>query len=190
MVKMGVMGGSGHVNNTDYRDGILVGNWYENAENRAKAATGEHILGLGAPFRGEPTTAASQQSEGRTGAELAASYARTDLTRVGKCVPAAQKFSHSDPHEPPAEYFATVNQLAHGEKCLDEPPVQQYLWSGRTKNNALVPVSTLEESSTQLGDAKRNQWRQETADDMYTTTTQVGCRLKTADGMLCLLPEN
>lgn len=53
--------------------------------------------------------------QGRTGGELAASYNRTDLTRVGKCVPAALKFSHSDPFEQPVEYFATVNQLAYGE---------------------------------------------------------------------------
>lgn len=42
---------------------MLVGNWYENAENHATGATTQRLLGLGAPFRGEATTAASQQSE-------------------------------------------------------------------------------------------------------------------------------
>lgn len=54
--------------------------------------------------------------QGRTGAELTASYARTDLTRVGKCVPAPLKFTHGDPHEPRVQCFATVNQLAFGEQ--------------------------------------------------------------------------
>jgi hypothetical protein len=74
----------------------------------------------------ESTTFANLRSaaslQGRTGGELAASYARTDLTRVGKCVPASLKFTHGDPHEPPVQCYATVNQLAFGEQQLLQRP--------------------------------------------------------------------
>jgi hypothetical protein len=42
------------------RHGVLVGNWYENAENRAQAGDGQHLLGFAAPFQGVATTAAAQ----------------------------------------------------------------------------------------------------------------------------------
>jgi hypothetical protein len=63
-----------------------------------------------------------------------------------------------------------------GEKCLGEPPVQQYLWSGKTKLNAFVPISTPEgsnSSSTLLGDTKRSQWAHVADDNMYATSAQV-----------------
>lgn len=90
--------------------------------------------------------------QGRTGGELAASYARTDLTRVGKCVPAAQKFSHSDPHEPPPEYFATVSQLAHG-KMLGSPRLQHLNSHCRRGGRAQHNPSAVERGShvTRLG---------------------------------------
>eukprot|EP00775_Hariotina_reticulata_P004735 gene4735-4985_t len=149
---MGVLGGSGHTNIADYRHGVLVGNWYENAEHRAQSGDGHHLLGFGAPFEGVATTAVAQHiqaglsllaayQQGKTGADLAASYCRTDLTRVGKCVPAALKFHHGDPQEPPMECFATINQLTYGEKVLGEPPVQQYLWSAKTELNANEQVA-------------------------------------------------
>ncbi|WIA19189.1 hypothetical protein OEZ85_003834 [Tetradesmus obliquus] len=173
---MGVMGHSGHKNIADYRGGVLIGNFYEETQHMLTSSQGEQLLGLGARFQGEATTAATQKPEGRTGAELASSYARTDLTRVGKCVPPSLKFTHGDPHEQPVQCFATVNQLAFGEKCLGEPPVQQYLWSGKTRLNAAVPISTPEggsSSSTLLGDTKRSQWAQVADSNMYTTSAQV-----------------
>jgi hypothetical protein len=66
--------------------------------------------------------------------------------------------------------------VSAGEKCLGEPPVQQYLWSGKTKLNAFVPISTPEgsnSSSTLLGDTKRSQWAQVADDNMYATSAQV-----------------
>ncbi|KAF6254204.1 flagellar associated protein [Scenedesmus sp. NREL 46B-D3] len=174
---MGVMGHSGHKNIANYRGGVLIGNFYEEAEHRLTTSQGQQLLGLGAPFVGQATSAAAQKPEGRMGAELAASYTRTDLSRVGKCVPASLKFTHGDPHEPPMQCFATVNQLAFGEKSLGEPAVQQYLWSGKTRLNAFVPISTPEGSngsgSTALGNTKRSQWARAADDDMYSTSAQV-----------------
>lgn len=67
---------------------------------------------------------------------------------------------------------------AAGEKCLGEPPVQQYLWSGKTRLNAAVPISTLDSTATTyLGDTKRQQWAHVTDNDRYTTTAQVSERL-------------
>jgi hypothetical protein len=60
--------------------------------------------------------------------------------------------------------------------------VQQYLWSGKTKLNAAVPISTPEGSSSSssgsgssklLGDTKRSQWAHAADDNMYTTSAQV-----------------
>eukprot|EP00879_Flechtneria_rotunda_P015302 GHRR01015996.1.p1 GENE.GHRR01015996.1~~GHRR01015996.1.p1 ORF type:complete len:177 (+),score=57.20 GHRR01015996.1:659-1189(+) len=150
-----------------------MGNWYENTENRTKQSTGQHILGFGAPFNAQATTASAQSPKGRTGPELAASYQRTDLTRVSKCVPATLKFTHGDPHEQSMTCFATLNQLAYGEKCIGEPRVEQYLWGHKTKQNEQVPINTLQGSSgSPLGATKRAHWQQVAADEMYMTTTQ------------------
>ncbi len=99
-------------------------------------------------------------------------------------MPLSQLLPHGGPTERPAGYFATLNQLAHGDKCDGEPGVQAYLWGPRGTHNAAVPVSmTLSRSfdgqkgtgscsGGKLTASKHMQWAQHAANDAYATTAR------------------
>jgi hypothetical protein len=63
---------------------------------------------------------------------------------------------------------------------VGEPPVQQYLWSAKTKLNANVPIrigngprSTSNQTScATLNESKRREWQQAAAYSMYSTTSE------------------
>uniref|UniRef100_A0A7S0YC90 Uncharacterized protein n=1 Tax=Polytomella parva TaxID=51329 RepID=A0A7S0YC90_9CHLO len=166
----GGIGFSGH--NNSYMNGVLIRNWVEDKFGEDLKSTGKHHLGLSSkqPFNGSSTHRAAFTEDGKTGDDLIGLSYRYDKD-LGKKGNGHDTLSrHGDFYEEPISCLGTMNQLAHNEKCLDEPKVQQYIWQGFKQNDFKVPRSI--DDSKLVTTKLKDKWKAEETNDMYATSNK------------------
>ncbi|KAI8472793.1 MAG: hypothetical protein J3K34DRAFT_502353 [Monoraphidium minutum] len=175
--------GAGGVSNAYLRaaGGVLLHNWAE--ERFAAAAPPPPAAQL------TSATAAREmqmQAPGRLwlharrrGRRAAAPDAHPAQPPASRCAPGALGTSHTahgEPGEAPACYWATLNSLAYGEKFLGMPRVQEFLFTGKNRADAKVPVGppglAAGAAPAGLAATKRDGWRAEGAADPWATTSR------------------
>ncbi|PNW76729.1 hypothetical protein CHLRE_11g469000v5 [Chlamydomonas reinhardtii] len=165
----GGVGHSGTVN--EYRSGVLIGNFVENAA-KTTGRMGETILSHTGPGAqtGIPTTTQkrSYTAEGKTGEYLVEASTRHDLNQPG--VKGELLTRHGRFDEPPVQCLGTTYQLTYGRADGTDRRVQSYLWHGRKQVDYFVPHSTGGPSTLSLTARKQQEWGTQGATDAYLTT--------------------
>lgn len=108
--------------------------------------------------------------QGKTGEALTYFAQRHDREVTGRGIPADIMFRHADFGAERPQFYATMNQLCHNEKKLDDPYVSKMMWEPGNRHNKTVPYNT---QTMGLTSRKTEQWQEQHSDDRFKTTTRV-----------------